>query len=143
MAISSKFGLQGKARGTYLQLVTDFPLASIKSDEHLAEAQDMMDRLFAEGAIGDGTELYLDALSDLVGAYEDSHHSIEFASDADMLQHLLDTKGITQSQLSREAGFPKSSVSEVLSGKKPFSRVMIRKLSEYFGVDVRVLAGNL
>ncbi|MFO0902201.1 MAG: helix-turn-helix transcriptional regulator [Pirellulales bacterium] len=38
---------------------------------------------------------------------------------------------------------PKSTVSEVLAGKKSFSRQMIRKLADYFHVDVGVLAANI
>jgi HTH-type transcriptional regulator / antitoxin HigA len=86
--------------------------------------------------------LYLDALSDLVATYEDVHHAIEPAADADMLRHLLEAKGVTQAQLGKETGLAKSSISEVLAGKKPFSRRMIRKLASYFNVDVSVLAAN-
>ena len=88
-------------------------------------------------------QAYLDALSDLVGSYEDEHFSLEPASDAYMLRHLLDAKGITQAELHRETGISKSSISEVFAGKKPLSRQMIRKLAAYFAVDVSVLAGNL
>jgi HTH-type transcriptional regulator/antitoxin HigA len=91
----------------------------------------------------EGEETYLDALSDLAGVYEDEHHAIEPASDADMLRHLLEAKGVTQTQLSQRAGIAKSTISEVLAGKKPFSRQMIRKLADYFKVDVSVLASNL
>ena len=35
-----------------------------------------------------------------------------------------------------------STVSEVLAGKKPFSRQLIRKLASYFQVDASLLAGN-
>jgi HTH-type transcriptional regulator / antitoxin HigA len=143
MGIKTKFGLKRKDRDSYLELVLAFPLASIKSDEHLAEAQAVMDRLLAEGELNHGEEMYLDALSDLAATYEDAHHTIESASDADMLRHLLDTKGVTPTQLSREAGLAKSSLSEVLAGKKPFSRQMIRKLADFFNVDVSVLAANL
>ncbi len=143
MATKSKFGLKRKDRDSYLELVLAFPLASIKSDEHLTEAQKVMDRLLAKGELDDGEELYLDALSDLVAAYEDAHHAIEPASDADMLRHLMEAKGVTQAQLSRETGMAKSSISEVLAGKKPFSRQMMRKLADYFKVDVSVLAANL
>lgn len=143
MAIRTNFGLKGKGQDSYLELVRKFPLASIKSETHLAEAQSVMDRLLAKGDLDDGETMYLDALSDLVAAYEDSHHPIEPASDADMLRHLLEAKGITQAELSKETGLAKSSVSEVLSGKKPFSRQMIRRLAEYFKVDVSVLAANL
>ena len=143
MATTSKFGLKGKGGDAYLALVQVFPLASIKSDEHLGAAQEVMDRLLAQGELDDGAAMYLDALSDLVAVYEDEHHAIAPASDADMLRHLIQAKGITQAQLSRETGIAKSTVSEVMAGKKVFSRQMIRKLAEYFRVDVGVLAGNL
>lgn len=143
MATKTKFALKKKDRDSYLELVMRFPLASIKSDEHLAEAQAVIDGLLCEGELDHGEEVYLDALSDLVGTYEHAHHAIEPASDADMLRHLLEAKGVTQTQLSREAGLAKSSLSEVLSGKKAFSRQMIRKLADYFGVDVSALAANL
>jgi HTH-type transcriptional regulator/antitoxin HigA len=143
MATKAKFSLKGKDRDSYLELVIAFPLASIKSDEHLEAAQGVMDCLLAKGKLDHGEAMYLDALSDLVASYEDEHHEIEPASDADMLRHLLDAKGVTQAQLSSEAGIAKSTISEVLAGKKQFSRQMIRKLAEYFKVDVSVLAGNL
>ena len=60
-----------------------------------------------------------------------------------MPRHLLDAKGITQSELHRQTGIPKSTVSEVLAGRKPFSKTLIRTLAEFFKVDVSVLASNL
>jgi HTH-type transcriptional regulator/antitoxin HigA len=137
-----KFGLKDKGRDSYLELVMSFALASIKSDQHLGAAQEVMDRLLAKGELDDGEEMYLDALSDLVAAYEDKHHAIEPASDADLLLHLMEAKGITQIQLSHDVGIAKSSISEVLAGKKKFSKQMIRKLADYFNVDVSVLAVN-
>src|SRR5277367_5684457 len=143
MPTKMQFQLKGKHRDSYLELVLALPLASIKSEEHLMEAQKVMDRLLAKGELDEGEETYLDVLSDLVAAYEDEHHAIEPASDADMLRHLMEAKGVSQIQLSRETGLPKSTVSEVLAGKKPFSRQMIRKLADYFKVDVSLLAANI
>ena len=143
MGAKRDFGLEGKSRDSYMRLVSAFPLATIRSDAHLAEAQKVMDRLLDKGKLDRGEAMYLDALSELVAAYEDVHHPIEPASDADMLRHLMEAKGVTQAQLSRDAKLPKSSISELLSGKKPFSRQMIRKLADYFGVDVSVLAAGV
>src|SRR5437764_14988061 len=143
MTVKTKFSLKGAGRDSYLKLVTAFPLASIKSDEQLHEAQEVMDRLLGQGELEVGAEMYLDALSDLVAAYEDEHHAIEPASDADMLRHLMEAKGVTQAQLSRDTTISKSTISEVLAGKKSFSRQMIRKLASYFKVDVSVLAANI
>jgi HTH-type transcriptional regulator / antitoxin HigA len=143
MATKTKFGLKGKDRDTYLELVQVFPLASIKSDEHLEAAQEVMDELLAKGEFDDGEEMYLDALSDLVAAYEDEHYAIAPAADADMLRHLMEAKGVTQAQVSRETGIAKSTISEVLAGKKAFSRKMIHEFADYFRVDVSVLTANL
>ena len=142
MTVNTKFSLKGPRRDSYLKLVTDFPLASIKSDEQLQEAQKVMDQLLAQGKLKVGEEIYLDALSDLIATYEDDHYPIEPASDADMLRHLMEAKGVTQAQLSRETAVPKSTISEILAGKKPLSRRMIRKFADYFQVDVSLLAAN-
>jgi HTH-type transcriptional regulator / antitoxin HigA len=142
MATRTKFRLKEKDRDVYLELVQALPLASIRSDEHLEAAQEVMDRLLAQSEIDDGEQMYLDALSDLVAAYEDDRHPIAPASDADMLRHLIDAKGVTQAQVSRETAIAKSTISEVLAGKKTLSRQMIRKLAAYFKVDVTVLAAN-
>ncbi len=142
LATKTQFRLKGKGRDSYLELVLDFPLASIKSDAHLSEAQRVIDDLLARGTFDDGEEMYLDALSDLVGSYEDRHHPIVSASDADMLRHLMEAKGVSQMQLSRDTGLPKSTISEVLAGKKPFSRKMIHTLADYFQVDIGILAAN-
>jgi HTH-type transcriptional regulator/antitoxin HigA len=139
----TKFKLKGKSRDRYLELVLAFPLASIKSEEHFAAAQEVMDRLLARGELEDGEAMYLDALSDLVATYEDQYFPIAPASDADMLRHLMAAKVVTQGQLSRETGIAKSSICEVLAGRKPFSRQMIRKLAGYFKVDVSILAANV
>jgi HTH-type transcriptional regulator/antitoxin HigA len=57
MAAKTKFGLKAKDRDSYLDLVLAFPLASIKSDEHLAQAQAVIDRLLAKGTFDDGEEM--------------------------------------------------------------------------------------
>ncbi|MBC7854715.1 MAG: helix-turn-helix domain-containing protein [Pirellulaceae bacterium] len=132
MAARTKFTLREKQKGSYLCLIVAFPLASIHSDEHLEASEKVMDRLLAKGNLDEGEDMYLDALSDLVAAYEDEHHSISPASDAEILLHLMESKGINQSQLHRDAAIPKSTISEVLAGKKPFSRQVIRKLAELF-----------
>ncbi len=135
--------IKGKVLDAYLELIKQFPLTSIQSEEEFAAAQEFIDRLLAKGKLLVGEVLYLDALSDLVAAFEDDHYPIEPASDAEMLQHLMEAKGINQSELSRDAVIPKSTISEILSGKKNFSRSIIGKLANFFDVDKSVLTHNL
>lgn len=139
MATSNRFTLNPRNRDSYLECVIQFPLASIRSDAHLAAAQKRIDSLLARPSLDEGEHLYLEALSDLVESYEESHHPIPAASDADMLRHLLDAKGVSQSQLSRDCAVPRSTISEILSGKRRFSRQLVGKLAKYFRVDAGVL----
>jgi HTH-type transcriptional regulator/antitoxin HigA len=134
---------KGKVRDDYLDLVMKFPLTSLKSEEQFQAAQAVLDELLAKAKLNAGEEMYLDALSDLVAAYEDAHYPIAPASDADMLRHLMEAKGVTQADVHRDTGLAKSSLSEVLAGRKALSRQMIRTLADYFRVDVGVLAANI
>ena len=95
MAKKTKFSLKGKEKDSYLDLILAFPLASIRSEDHLSAAQEVMDQLLAKRELDDGEEMYLDALSDLVAVYEDEHHAIAPASDADLLRHLMEAKNVT------------------------------------------------
>jgi transcriptional regulator with XRE-family HTH domain len=54
----------------------------------------------------------------------------------------MEAKGVTQAQLSRDTAVPKSTISEVLAGKKRLSRQVIRKFADYFRVDASVLDAN-
>ncbi len=130
-------------RDDYLGLVMKFPLTSVHSEEELQAAQEVMDALLDPGKLSAGKELYLDALSDLVAAYEDEHSRILPASDAEMLRHLMESRGISQSELQRSTKIRKSTISEILSGKKSFSRQLIRTLADFFNVDKSILAHNL
>lgn len=142
MLAKTKFSLKRQERDSYLELVMAFPLASIKSDEQLEEGQRVMDWLLARGELDKGEIMYLEALSDLVANYEDEHFAIEPAADADMLRHLMEARGVSQAELSRDTQIAKSTISEILAGKKNFSRRAIRKLADYFRIDPTVLATN-
>jgi HTH-type transcriptional regulator/antitoxin HigA len=142
MAGSTKFRLRAKDHDSYLKLVISFPLKSIESDEHLEAASGVIDNLLAQDRLDHGAEIYLDALSDLISTYEEKHHSIPPATDAEMLRHLLEMKGVTQAEVSRDTKIPKSSLSEILAGRKHFSRQMIRTLADYFQIDTSVLTAN-
>lgn len=135
--------LNKRQQDTYLKLVQELPLVSIKSEEHLDAAQAMIDRLLGKKKPDGGEQAYLGALSDLVVVYEDQHHRIPAASDADLLRHLMEAKGFTQIQLHNDTGLAKSGISEVLAGKKPFSKNMIGTLAGYFHVPRSVLVTNI
>jgi HTH-type transcriptional regulator / antitoxin HigA len=130
-------------RDDYFALVQRFPLTSIRSESELRVAQKVVDEILKmEQRPTRGTIEYLDALSDLIMAYENTHHVIPAPSDADLLRHLIEARGITQTELHEATGIAMSTISEVLSGRRRFSKEIIARLSAYFKVDKGLFAAN-
>ena len=124
----------GNIGNAYLNLVKQFPLTSIRDDEHLGQAQEMLDSLFVREPLDDGEEDYLEALSDLIEIYESQNVHFDDPSDADMLTYLMELRGVNQSTLATETKIQKSTISEVIAGKRTLTRPQIAKLAKYFGV---------
>src|SRR5947209_17865795 len=88
---------------TYFELVQQFPLVRVRGDAHLAEAQEMIDYLLGRN-LDEGEQQYLDVLTDLVEAYEDEHHPIPDAPEADVLRVLLQANNLNQVKLAKLVG---------------------------------------
>lgn len=131
----TKYKLKGKSKDSYMECLVKFlPLISIKNDEHLAYASDVVDELISMDRVS-GQDEYLDALTDLIEAYEDSNVEIGESTPQEMLRHLLDSRGITQVSLAKETGVSKSTISEILSGKDRVSKRIAFKLASFFAVS--------
>lgn len=124
----------------YLALVRRVPLRPIRSDADLDVAVATIDALLDRDDLNTGEQDYLDVLSDLVHRYEHEEHPMPPLSDAEMLKHLLEARGISQTQLAQSTDIAESTISAVLSGKRDLSRRHISKLSRYFGVEPNVFS---
>jgi len=132
MATRTKTGQQ---RDRYLELIRAFPLRPIRSDEQLDQAIEVIDSLLDRGHLGPGEKDYLDVLSDQVERYEETNVPIPRASDAEILRHLIEAKGVIQAEVAHATGIAESTISEVLSGRRHFNRNHIAKLARYFRVE--------
>src|SRR5271165_4640088 len=103
--------LNRRQQDTYLRLIQELPLVSITSDGHLDAALAMLDRLTDKKKLDGGEQAYLDALCDLVVVFEDQYYPIPAASDAESLRHLMEAKGVRQSQVHKDTGLAKSGIS--------------------------------
>jgi HTH-type transcriptional regulator/antitoxin HigA len=122
-----------------LALIRRFPLRPITSEAELDRATAVMNSLL-DRDLDPAEDDYLDVLSDLIERYEDKHHPIptDDLTDAEMLEHLIEAKGVTQVQAARGAGIAESTISEVLAGKRQLTRSQIQKLAAYFHVSPAV-----
>jgi HTH-type transcriptional regulator/antitoxin HigA len=77
----------------------------------------------------------LDLLAKLVNDYEETIYPTPNVSPLRMLQHLMEARGATQADIVRETGIPRSTISEVLKGKRNISVENVRRLAKYFHVE--------
>lgn len=130
------------ATKAYLVLVEEVPLRPIRSDEELDRAIAAIDSLLDKPKLSRDQEDYLDVLSDLVHKYEQEVHPIEAASDSEMLRHLMESRGMTQTALSNATMIAVSTISEILGGKRRLARQHISAVSKFFGVSADAFEGR-
>src|SRR5487761_1630180 len=98
----------GERRDAYLELIQRFPLRPIRSEKELDRAIEIIDALIDREELDEGEKDYLDVLGDLTERYEAEFYPIEPLSDAAMLAHLIEAKGIPQAKLARETTIAES-----------------------------------
>jgi HTH-type transcriptional regulator/antitoxin HigA len=81
-------------------------------------------------------ESLFDYVVNVIEAYEDLHYPIGKSSPVETLKFLMDQHGHLQKDLTDVA--PKSTISEILSGKKEMSKTVIRKLAEKYHTNPSV-----
>jgi len=121
------------APASYFKLVERFPLASIRDDAHLKRAQAILDELLRVRP-DKGTELYLDALTDLVERYEAVHEPAREVSEGDVLRELMRANGLTQKMLEAKVGITQSTISAILNGRRSLTKEQVIVLARCFGV---------
>jgi HTH-type transcriptional regulator / antitoxin HigA len=118
---------------TYLKLVKQFPLIHIRDEAHLDDAIELLNDLLRRER-DQGTQEYLDVLTDLVAAYEDEHVPMPDVSEADVLRDLMRSNRLNQMQLAKAVGMAQPTVSAVLTGARSLTKGHVFNLAKFFGV---------
>ncbi|HLX62090.1 MAG TPA: helix-turn-helix domain-containing protein [Planctomycetota bacterium] len=124
----------GPVRDSYLDLIRAFPLRPIRNRRELDAAVHVIDGLLDKESLDAGEADYLDVLGDLVAAYEADDVPRSNPSDAALLAHLLEARGVTQAEAARQMQIASSTLSAVLAEKRKLTRSHIEKLAEFFHV---------
>ena len=125
---------RGAAGEAYFELVRQFPLRSIKTDQELERARTVLNELLDRDTLDRDADDYLDVLGDLIERYERARHPLPPVSDIDMLRHFLDSRGLTCTETARGTGIAVSTLSSILAGKRKMNRGHIETLASFFRV---------
>jgi HTH-type transcriptional regulator/antitoxin HigA len=100
-------------------------------DRAIAEIEKLLkkgDRISAE------EDHLLDLLSMLVEKYEDEYYPIEPSAPHEILQHLLEARGLKQKDVVHLFG-SSGRASEAINGQRPISKLQAKALADFFHVS--------
>lgn len=108
-----------------------YSLKAIKNEKDYEEALKSMEAVFdeAESFLAD----YAETLSILIEHYEEEHFPMEEAKSLEVIKFLMEQNSLKQKDLVGILG-GKSTVSEILNGKRPLNLNHIRMLADQFHV---------
>jgi HTH-type transcriptional regulator/antitoxin HigA len=127
-----------ETHAAYQRLRRFIPLGVLRSEKDYRKAVTILDEIHDEIAENDAHPLadLAEALALFIHSYEEAHAKILEATGPEVLRSLMETRGLTQSELP-EIG-SQGVVSEILSGERELNIRQIRRLAKRFGVSPAV-----
>lgn len=110
----------------------------LRTGEEYEAAVERIDTLLVEAEPGSFEEEELRFLALLVEAYEDENYPIEEAAPQEVVEFVLEQKGLERSDL-HEAMGGRSRVSEFFSGKRSLSIAQVKALRDLLGIPADAL----
>ena len=122
----------------FFALVQVFAPRPIRTKTQLRAAYREIERLMEMRKLTADQRDYLELLSMLVEKYEASQFPPTDVSQGQMLDHLLEAKGVSQADVAKATGISATLLSNVRAGRRELSKDNVRKLSEFFNVSAAV-----
>jgi HTH-type transcriptional regulator/antitoxin HigA len=119
---------------TYSQLLVEYQPKVITTEAEYDQALETVEKLMADQQRTPEQTAILQLLVTLIEEFETKHYPIEPSSPHAMLEHLMDARGIKQSDLVGIIG-SKGVVSEVVNRKRAISKAQAKALGEFFNVS--------
>lgn len=123
------------ARSNYDALLLEMKPRPIRSQRTLERAYKLIDKLMSTDHLSQAESDMLEMLSMLVEQFESREHPTPSLSPLEMLAHLIEAKGVKNADLARVASIPRSTLTDILAGRRGISKSNVTRLADYFGVS--------
>ena len=127
---------------SYADLLVEIQPRPIGSKAALEKSYKLIDKLMSKPALSRAESEMLELLSMLVEQYESRHHPTPQVSATDMLEHLIESRGITNAALAAETNIPRSTVTDILAGRRRISLGNVDKFAKFFRVPHSVFVSQ-
>ena len=135
MATVTRRNVPRKEPDTYMELIRQLPLRTIKNDGEHEQAVKMVGKLMGQN-LDIGASDYLDTLILIVNKYEDEHHTPVGGelTPRQALRAIMNANNMTQAEMGKIIG-SESAVSMFLKGERDLSKTHIKALVARFRIN--------
>jgi len=123
---------------TYEGLLQEYAPRLIRNRRGHKRMLRQIDELMKRARLSSAENELLDLMIHLVEQYEEKLDPTPDVPPRWMLAHLIEAKGVSQSDVAKASGIPRSTISDILAGRRQISRANIAKLAAYFAVSPAV-----
>jgi HTH-type transcriptional regulator/antitoxin HigA len=125
----------------YAKLLTRSAPTVVRTGAEYDYAIAKIEKLLKKGnRISTEEEHLLDLLSTLVEKYEEEHYPIGPAAPHEILQQLMEARGLKQKDIVHLFG-SSGRASEAINGQRPISKLQAKALAEFFSVSTDLFLG--
>ena len=122
-------------RSTYSTLLAEIAPKAIETEEEYDRLLKVAEELtFTKNPTPEQTTLYK-LLVTLIEVYEAENYAIDKSEPHEILQHIMESKGLRQADLVDIMKSSSGVVSEVVNGKRTISKAQAKALGDYFQVS--------
>lgn len=125
----------------YGELLAESVPTVVRTEAEYDHALEQIETLLKKGGrISAEQERLLDLISTLVEKYEDEHFPIEPSAPHEILQHLMEARGLKQKDIVHLFG-SSGRASEAINGHRPISKIQAKALADFFHVSTDLFLG--
>jgi len=119
----------------YDSLLLEYKPRPIRNERDHARALRQIDKIMRRGPKLPRAESELvEVLATLIENYESVAQPTPQVSPADRLAHLIDARGVTNAEVAAATGIPRSTITNVIAGRRKLSTANVARLANYFDV---------
>ncbi|MBF2028561.1 MAG: transcriptional regulator [Oscillatoriales cyanobacterium C42_A2020_001] len=121
-------------KDSYTKLLVEFQPRVITTENEYERALEIVQQLMANKERTPEQTALMKLLVLLIENYEEEHYPMPTVLPHEMVQHLMEARGLRQADLIEILG-SKGVVSEVVRGKRKISKAQAKSLGEFFHVS--------
>jgi HTH-type transcriptional regulator/antitoxin HigA len=120
------------AQTAYERLLLEYAPRTIRSQSQYERVLRQIDQLMQKRKLTRAEDDLLELLSSLVSQYEQNRFPAADVAPAEVVAHLIESRGVTKAEVARATGIPRQTITHIVNGSRAVSKANRAKLAKYF-----------